>query len=63
MIGIGTLFVMAQMVTAGMLLISTGAGAAGGYYLRGKRERSRRLETIDTEVVEKHPKKIESKKE
>ncbi len=57
-IGTGTLFVMAQMITAGVSLISTGAGAAGGYYLRGKRERFRRPETIDTEVVKKHPKKL-----
>ncbi len=38
-IGIGALFVMAQMVTAGLLMLSAGAGAMGGYYLRSKREK------------------------
>ena len=62
LIGVGTLFVMAQMVTAGLLLISTGAGAAGGYYLRGKRERSRKLEMIDATLSAPTPKKIKGTK-
>ena len=53
LIGVGALFVMAQMVTAGILLISTGAGALGGYYLRTRQEKGGKLlPRIDTEVVE-----------
>ena len=61
-IGIGALFVMAQMVTAGILLISTGVGAMGGYYLRSRKGRYNALETIDVKAIEhtpKTPKKIE----
>jgi len=35
--GIGVLFVFAQMVTAGLLVLTASGGALGGYYWRGKR--------------------------
>ncbi len=37
-LGIGALFVFAQMVTVGLLAMSATGGAIGGYYLRGRRE-------------------------
>ena len=36
-LGIGALFVFAQMVTVGLLTLTTAGGALGGYYYRGKR--------------------------
>ena len=50
------------MVTAGILLISTGVGAMGGYYLRSRKDHYKALETIDVKAIEhtpKTPKKIE----
>jgi mannitol-specific phosphotransferase system IIBC component len=63
-LGIGALFVMAQMMTAGLLLISTASGAMGGYYLRGKRARTKELsaiDTIDIKAIESKPKKNKKK--
>ncbi len=37
-LGIGALFVFAQMVTVGLLAMSATGGAIGGYYLRGRKE-------------------------
>ena len=59
-LGVGALFVMAQMMTAGLLLISTTLGAAGGYYLRSKRTKHLELETIDVKEI---PKKLHEKKD
>lgn len=35
-IGVGVLFVVAQMFTVGLLMLGVGGGAIGGYYLRHK---------------------------
>lgn len=66
MLGVGALFVFAQMMTAGLLAISATVGAMGGYYWRGKRleahqlkeiENNARFKVIDTKPLEiKHPK-------
>jgi len=61
LIGVGALFVMAQMVTAGLLVISASAGAMGGYYLRSKRDRYRELPAIEVKAIENKPKKLEKK--
>ncbi len=62
-LGVGALFVMAQMMTAGLLLISTASGAMGGYYLRGKKTRVKELTNNEVKVVESKPKKNEKTKE
>ena len=52
--GVGALFVFAQMVTAGLLTMTAAGGAIGGYYWRGKRiegQRLKELEVIDTKVI------------
>ncbi|NEW60863.1 hypothetical protein GSY74_06165 [Sulfurovum sp. bin170] len=57
-LGIGGLFVFAQMVTVGLLAISAGGGAIGGYYWRGRRLESGRLREIeikDLKVIESKP--------
>lgn len=54
--GVGALFVFAQMVTAGLLTMTAAGGAIGGYYWRGKRiegKRLKELEPIDTKVISK----------
>jgi len=55
-LGVGALFVFAQMVTAGLLVMTATGGAIGGYYWRGKRiangNRPQELEIIDTKVIE-----------
>ena len=56
-IGVGLLFMFAQMVTAGLLTLTTAGGALGGYYLRGKRvatdkEKQKELEMIDVKAIE-----------
>lgn len=58
--GVGVLFVLAQMVTVGLLAISATGGALGGYYWRGKRlekERFKRLSHIDNNanIIETTP--------
>ncbi len=60
-LGVGALFVFAQMITVGLLVMSATGGAIGGYYYRGKRIAQRRenlpeLEVIDTKVIEAKPK-------
>jgi len=55
-IGVGALFVFAQLVTVGLLTMTAAAGVAGGYYWRGKRigkEQVPQLEVIDTKVIER----------
>jgi glucan phosphoethanolaminetransferase (alkaline phosphatase superfamily) len=52
--GIGALFVFAQLLTAGLLTMTAAAGVVGGYYWRGKRIESfklKELEIIDTKVI------------
>ena len=53
--GVGALFVFAQLVTVGLLTMTTAGGVIGGYYWRGKRigkdNRVKELEIIDTKVI------------
>lgn len=53
--GVGALFVMAQMMTAGLLVISAASGAMGGYYLREKRAKTQALTAIESKpkILEK----------
>ena len=46
-LGVGALFVFAQMVTAGLLAIAATGGAMGGYYMRSKKAQRERLIEID----------------
>ena len=48
-LGIGGLFVLAQMVTVGLLAMSAGGGVIGGYYWRGKRIKKQQLESIENQ--------------
>ncbi|CAA6810002.1 MAG: Unknown protein [uncultured Sulfurovum sp.] len=57
-LGVGALFIFAQLVTAGLLTMTAAGGVVGGYYWRGKRiekdkDRVAQLEIIDTKVIEK----------
>jgi len=55
-LGIGALFVFAQMVTVGLIALSATGGAIGGYYLRGKREKKLELERGDKHIeIENKP--------
>ena len=47
MLGVGALFVFAQMLTAGLLAISATVGAMGGYYWRGKRIENNRFKALE----------------
>jgi len=47
MLGVGALFVFAQMLTAGLLAISATVGAMGGYYWRGKRIQNNHLKELE----------------
>jgi len=54
-IGVGALFIFAQLVTAGLLTLTAAGGALGGYYYRGKRienKKYKELEVIDAKVIE-----------
>lgn len=66
-LGVGALFIFAQMVTAGLLAITATGGVMGGYYWRGRRlenERVRELENAkDLKVIESKPKDIKFLKE
>jgi len=61
-LGIGALFVFAQMVTAGLLAITATGGVMGGYYWRGRRLENERLREIespkDLDVIESRPSNI-----
>lgn len=48
-IGVGGLFVMAQMFTTGLLILSAAGGVVGGYYWRGKREIALKRDYIEME--------------
>ncbi len=53
-LGVGALFMLAQLVTAGLLTMTAAGGAIGGYYWRGKRledKKVKELEVIDTKVI------------
>ena len=58
-LGVGALFIFAQMMTAGLLAISASIGAMGGYYWRGKRLENgsvREIETVkDIKVIDSKP--------
>ena len=62
-VGIGVLFVLAQMVTAGLLAITAASGVAGGYFWRGKRIEAQRWKELqanidmehDLKTIEAHP--------
>ena len=56
-LGVGGLFVIAQMVTAALLTLTAAGGVATGYYYRGKRLAKReaavkQLEVIDVKAIE-----------
>jgi len=51
-IGMGAFFMIAQMFTVGLLLLSAGGGAIGGYYLRNKQ-----LHNVSLKEIEAKPKK------
>lgn len=56
-LGIGVLFILAQMMTAALLTLTAAGGAATGYFYRGKRLAKREaklkeLEVIDVKVIE-----------
>ncbi|MFC2073264.1 hypothetical protein ACFLRS_00245 [Campylobacterota bacterium] len=66
LLGIGALFVFAQMITVGLLALSATGGAMGGYYWRGRRLENRRLKEIqsssDFKVIESKPSRVKSSK-
>ena len=45
-LGVGALFVFAQMVTVGLLAMSATGGVLGGYYWRGKKIKNDKLKEI-----------------
>ena len=52
--GVGALFIFAQLITAGLLTMTAAGGVIGGYYWRGKRienTKPKELEIIDTKVL------------
>ena len=54
--GVGALFIFAQLITAGLLTMTAAGGVIGGYYWRGKRitnSNLKELEIIDTKVISK----------
>ncbi|MCO4844760.1 MAG: hypothetical protein KC427_01925 [Sulfurovum sp.] len=57
-LGVGALFIFAQMVTAGLLAITGAGGVMGGYYWRGRRLENERLAELETP---KNKKVIDSK--
>ena len=64
-LAIGGLFVLAQMVTAGLLVMTATGGVIGGYYWRGKRIRNSNLQELPNQnnlKVIKDKKLINSKK-
>jgi len=63
-LAVGGLFIFAQMMTVGLLMMTTAGGAIGGYYWRGKRLRynnhqnnSKEIEFTDVKVIESKSKK------
>ncbi len=66
-LGVGALFVFAQMVTAGLLALAATGGAMGGYYIRSKKAQRERLREIDAprdvEIIESKTSRINLLKE
>lgn len=70
-LGVGALFIFAQMVTAGLLALTATGGVIGGYYWRGKRLSNQGLKEVDgtlqaprdAEVIESKPSRIDFIKE
>ena len=66
-LGVGALFIFAQMLTAGLLAITATGGVMGGYYWRGRRLQNERLKVIenskDINVIESKPSEINFLKE
>lgn len=66
-LGVGVLFIFAQMVTAGLLAITATGGVMGGYYWRGRRLENERLKEIETsrdmKVIDSKPSQIKFLKE
>ncbi len=58
-LGVGVLFVFAQMMTAALLTLTAAGGAATGYFYRGKRLAKREAELKQLEIID--VKAIESK--
>ncbi len=53
-LGVGALFIFAQLITVGLLTMTAAGGVIGGYYWRGKRienSKIKELEIIDTKVI------------
>ena len=44
--GVGGLFILAQMMTMGLLAISATGGAMGGYYLRAKKDSKKQIKEL-----------------
>jgi len=63
---VGGLFVFAQMITAGLLVLTTTGGVLGGYYWRGKRFKNNQLgnptPSMDSTLPYTDVKVIEDKK-
>ncbi len=61
-LGVGALFIFAQMITAGLLALAASGGALGGYYWRGKQLAKKKLIEIDTlkdrDLIESKPSRI-----
>ncbi|MBU1667294.1 hypothetical protein KKC13_02680 [bacterium] len=49
-LGVGALFVFAQMMTVGLLTIAAAGGAMGGYYWRGKRIENQFLDNKNSNI-------------
>jgi len=52
-IGVGGLFLIAQMFSVGLILLSAGGGAMGGYYLRNKQISHGNLKAIENKPTKK----------
>jgi len=46
-VGVGGLFVFAQMITLGLLVLSASGGVIGGYYWRGKRLANQEFKALE----------------
>jgi Flp pilus assembly protein TadB len=46
-LGVGALFIFAQMLTAGLLALTATGGVMGGYYCRGRRLENERVREIE----------------
>lgn len=66
-LGVGALFIFAQMITAGLLAITATGGVMGGYYWRGRRLENERLKELenpkDRDIIESKPSRIKFLKE